>query len=90
MRKSYIVSLFLTTLFGPVGLFYTTLAGAIAMTLVSVGVASVTSGLGLLVVWPVSMLAGIGTVHSHNRKMALEERRHRELVAAAAGRGERP
>ena len=48
----------LTFLFGPFGLFYTGAGAAIVMLGISLVVAVVTLGLGLIFIWPVSMVWG--------------------------------
>jgi len=81
MKKSYILSLILTLLFGPLGLFYSSLAGAIALTTVAIILGSIIFVVGALVTWPFSIIVGLLTVRSHNAKVKLEEKRHNEILA---------
>lgn len=82
MKKSQIVGLILTFFFGPLGLFYSSAAAAIAMVILALAVGSVTFLLGALFVWPLCMLLSLYTVHRHNRGVRIEERRHEELLKA--------
>lgn len=56
--KSVGASLVLTFLFGPFGMLYTNPVGALIMLIIALVVAVVTLGIGLIVIWPVSMLWG--------------------------------
>lgn len=55
-RKSAFVAFLLTFLFGPLGMFYTTVLGAIIMIIVSIIVAVLTLGLGPLITWPICII----------------------------------
>lgn len=57
-RKSVAVSLLLTFLFGPFGMFYTTVAGGWIMTAVTIIAALLTCGVSLIVTWPICMIWG--------------------------------
>lgn len=88
MKKSQLVGFLLTLLLGPLGLFYSSIAAALALLLLTFGAAFATTfigGLGALVAWPLSILVGFATVSRYNSRVALEERRHREVVRAAGG-----
>jgi hypothetical protein len=54
--KSVGAALVLTFFFGPFGLFYVTVKGAVIMILLSVVVALVTVGFGLFLLWPIVMV----------------------------------
>ena len=54
--KSVGAALVLTFFFGPLGLFYVTVVGAIVMVVVAVVAAALTLGLALLLIWPISMI----------------------------------
>ena len=82
MRKSHIISLILTFIFGPLGLFYSTIGGAIALTILAIAIGSITLGIGALFLWPVAMIVGFFAVNRHNRRANLDDRRHEELVQA--------
>lgn len=86
MRKSHLVQALLALLLGPFGLFYSSIAAALAMILLAAAVATWTLGIGALLFWPLSIPVGIATVWRHNKRVRLEERRHQELLQAAAGR----
>lgn len=62
------VAFLLTLLFGPLGLFYTTVAGAIFTLLVAAVVALLTPGFEFLVVWPVCIVWGIVGTIDHRRE----------------------
>lgn len=68
--KSMGISILLTVLFGPIGMFYSTIVGAIVMIIISAIVGFVTLGLGLLVTWPICVIWGALAVKSYNKKLA--------------------
>ncbi|MGB7299385.1 MAG: hypothetical protein WA888_06120 [Burkholderiaceae bacterium] len=82
MRKSQLVGILLTLFFGPLGLFYSSVAAAIAMLILAVAIGSFTFFVGALFVWPFCVLLSLFTVHRHNRAVKIEERRHQQLVEA--------
>jgi len=57
-EKSVETSILLTTIFGPLGLLYSTVTGALVMVVISVVVVPLTLGFGLLLTWPVCILWG--------------------------------
>ena len=69
-QKSARVAILLTALFGPLGMFYSTVSGAIIMLIVSVVVASMTLWFGLILVWPVCIVYAALAANEHNRKLA--------------------
>jgi hypothetical protein len=69
--KSVGASLVLTFLFGPFGLLYTSVAGGIVMIFVWFVVALVTLGVGLLLLWPLTMVWG--AVSASNQHAAYQE-----------------
>ena len=75
----------LTLAFGPLGLFYSSGAGAIAMIIAAIVFGTFAFGLALIVIWPLTVLIGIATVSSFNEKIDMDTRRHEELVRAVAG-----
>lgn len=93
MKKSQLVGFMLTFLFGPIGLFYSSAAAALGFLIFALALGFLTLGLGAigaLLMWPVSILVGFATVSRFNARVALEEKRHRELVRAArTGRSRR-
>lgn len=54
--KSIGAALVLTFFFGPLGLFYINVRDAVIAIIVSIVVALITLGFGLLLIWPISMV----------------------------------
>ena len=50
-------------------MFYSTIWGAIIMTVLSTIVAVLTLGMGLLVMWPISIIWGAVAASSYNKKL---------------------
>lgn len=67
--KSVGISLLLTFLFGSVGMFYSTVLGAIIMLIVEVVVGTLTLGLGLIVTHPICMIWAALAAKSYNDKL---------------------
>lgn len=67
--KSAGVAILLTALFGPLGMFYSTITGAIVMIVVSLVVALFTLGFGLLLTWPICIIWAALAASSHNKKL---------------------
>ena len=57
-RKSVGLALLLTILFGPLGMLYSTVIGALIMLVVTSVLAVLTLGLSFVVTWPVCVLWG--------------------------------
>ena len=68
--KSVGASLVLTFLFGPLGMFYSTIIGAIIMIILYIVVGIITVGIGLIVLHPISMIWGAISVSNYNKKLA--------------------
>lgn len=69
--KSVGAALVLTFLFGPLGIFYVSILWAVVFIVLAIVVAVLTLGLGLLLVWPASMiLAAITASNQHSRYQA--------------------
>jgi hypothetical protein len=66
--KSVGIAIILTVLFGPLGMFYSTIIGAIIMMIISLIMALVTAGLGLIFTWPVCIIWGALAAKAHNKK----------------------
>ncbi len=67
-RKSVVLAFILAALFGPFGLFYSSVLGGIVMLVLSGAGAVLTFGLALLVSWPVCALwAVIATLRYNGR-----------------------
>jgi len=90
MKKSYFASFLLTLFFGPLGLFYSSTAAALAFVLIDIAVGLITYSIGLIFLWPVHILVGIATVGSYNSKIELEAARHSELIMSLRGVGQQP
>lgn len=67
--KSMGISILLTFLFGPLGMFYSTIIGAIIMMVVSAITAFITVGFGLLLTWPICIIWGAIATSSYNKKL---------------------
>lgn len=57
-RKSVGLAILLTILFGPLGMLYSTILGAIIMTIVSIVIGFLTVGIGLFFIWPICIIWG--------------------------------
>jgi hypothetical protein len=68
-EKSMGVTILLTILFGPLGMLYSTITGAIVMVIVSVLVAIVTLGFGLLITWPVCIIWAAVATKNYNKNI---------------------
>ncbi len=58
-RQSVWVAFILTFFFGPLGMFYSTLPGAVTMLAVSFVFAVMTFGLSLIITWPICIIWGM-------------------------------
>lgn len=67
--KSMGISILLTFLFGPLGMLYTTVAGALIMMVISGIVFVMTAGLGLIITWPICIVWGAVATSSYNKKL---------------------
>ncbi len=69
--RSVGAALLLTFFFGPFGVLYVSILGGILLLIASVIVAVLTLGLGLVVIWPISMIWGaIAASNQHSRYQA--------------------
>ena len=82
MKKSYFLQFILALLFGPLGMFYSSTAAAIAFLLAAIVFGDFTFGVALLFIWPLCIIVSLFMVSNFNDKVALEDRRHEELVRA--------
>ena len=85
MKKSYFISFVLTLTFGPLGLFYSSTAAAVAFLITGIIFGAITLGMALVVIWPASIITGFFTVHRFNSTIVLEKKRHQELLEATRG-----
>jgi hypothetical protein len=67
--KSVALSLVLTFIFGPLGMLYSTVWGAIIMILFSCVAFFLTFGHGLIFTWPLSMIWGAWAAHRYNERL---------------------
>lgn len=67
--KSTGLGILLAVLFGPLGLLYSSVLGAIVMFVVNIIVGIVTLGFGLFLTWPICGLWAALAVMSHNKKL---------------------
>lgn len=67
--KSMGISIALTLLFGPLGMFYSTILGAIVMIIIDIIVGVFTLGLGLLVTWPIQVIWAAIATNMYNKKL---------------------
>jgi len=65
-QKSIILSLVLTFFFGPLGMLYSTVIGALIMLVAYVVIGILTLGWGIAVLHPIAMIWGAWAVHTHN------------------------
>jgi hypothetical protein len=66
-NKSVGVALLLTFLFGPLGMFYSTVTGAIVMLIVTVIAVIFTLGIGCIITWPICMIWAAIAASNHNK-----------------------
>ncbi len=68
-QKSMGVTILLTILFGPLGMFYSTIIGGIVMLILSIIIGIVTLGFGILVTWPICIIWAAVATNNHNNKL---------------------
>ena len=80
--KSMGLAILLTVLFGPVGMFYSTIPGALVMMGVSLVIGLIgllTLGLGLLLLipmWPISIIWTAVATNNYNKKLLAGQRQY--------------
>lgn len=84
VRKSQIIQFLLTVFFGPLGLFYSSVAAALFWLFAFFVVITFTFFLGAVLLWPFVILTGFFTVNRHNRAARLDQRRHEELLETSS------
>jgi hypothetical protein len=67
-QKSMVLSLVLTFFFGPLGMLYSTMIGAIIMLVAYVVIGILTLGWGLAVLHPIAMIWGAWATHEYNQR----------------------
>jgi hypothetical protein len=65
--KSVGISIILTVLFGPLGMFYTTILGGVIMTIMTLVAFVVTLGFGAILTWPICVIWGAIAAKSYNK-----------------------
>jgi len=69
-RKSVALAFILTLLFGPLGMLYSTVLGALVMLVVTSVAGFLTLGLALFITWPICVLWGcLAAASSSNRRV---------------------
>jgi hypothetical protein len=68
IRKSRFIAFLLTFFFGPIGLLYTTVLGALIMTIFGGLFIFLTAGFGAIIIWPLSMIIAVLTAGKRNVK----------------------
>ena len=67
--KSVGISIALTLFFGPLGMFYSTIIGAIIMSIITLIVGIFTMGIGLIIIWPINVIWAAIATNSYNKKL---------------------
>ena len=67
--KSVGLAVLLSFLFGPLGMLYTTVAGAAVMFCVNLVVGLFTYGLGLFLTWPICVIWAASAANAHNTQL---------------------
>jgi hypothetical protein len=67
--KSVALSLVFTFFFGPLGMLYSTIWGALVMIVLSVPAFFLTFGHGAFLIWPISMIWGAWAAHRYNQRL---------------------
>lgn len=63
------IAIVLTLLFGPFGMLYSTILGAIIMGIATLLAIVFTAGLGLIVTWPICLIWGAMAVKNYNDRL---------------------
>jgi hypothetical protein len=64
--KSVGAAILLTFLFGPLGMLYSTVPGALVMLAISVVLAFATAGISVFITWPICIIWGAVAAQSYN------------------------
>jgi hypothetical protein len=67
--KNVGLAIALTFFFGPIGMLYSTIVGALTMFVLNVGALLLTAGLGLIVTWPIGIVWSALATMSHNKRV---------------------
>jgi hypothetical protein len=66
--KSVGLAIVLTFFFGPIGMLYSTIAGAAVMFVINIAALLLTAGIGLIVTWPIGIVWSTLAAMSHNKR----------------------
>lgn len=88
--KSKGAAFVLTFFFGPLGMFYSTVPGALIMLVISVVGAIVTFGVSILLTWPICIVWGITAVDKHNAALLASMAPPQPIHGAAPAIGNTP
>jgi hypothetical protein len=69
-KKSVFIAVTLTFFFGPLGMLYSTILGAFVVFLLTMLAIFLTAGIGLIIVWPLSMFWAGFAVDRRNKRLA--------------------
>lgn len=69
------LGLILTFLFGPIGMLYSTVIGALVMMVIGGGLVALTGGLALIIVWPIMMFWTWSAIAGHNKRLQAQFQR---------------
>lgn len=72
-QKSVPLAIILTIIFGPLGLLYSSILGAIVMLVVTLIISIFIFGSGFLFTWPVCVIWAYFSVKKHNSQIIQEE-----------------
>ncbi|MBA4148603.1 MAG: hypothetical protein H0X66_10860 [Verrucomicrobia bacterium] len=67
--KSVGVAILLSFFFGPLGMFYSTVSGAVVMIFANLVAVFLTLGIGLVLTWPIGMIWAARAASAHNKKL---------------------
>lgn len=67
--KSVGLALLLTFFLGPLGMFYSTITGAIVMGILTILAGVLTAGFGFLLTWPICVIWAAMAASSYNKRL---------------------
>lgn len=67
--KSVGIALLLTLIFGPLGMFYSTISGAIIMCILTLFAGIFTAGFGFLLTWPICVIWAAVAASNYNKRL---------------------
>ena len=81
--KSQGLGFLLTFVFGPLGLLYSSMIGAVILIPIAILIALFTIGVGAFLLWPICWIVSFVGIMNHNKRVdAKEDARHQEIVDA--------